>query len=250
MMIIAEYERMALPYTLLAMVASTVTLGVFQAFPGLDLATAKLFCHAYAVGDLAAQGRYCPGFPAQVDLRVMAIRKILFFLPPLVVAFLALDMIYRWAITPPWLCRGFRLEALAIIAYLVVPIGVVNGIFKEYSGRPRPYETHLFGGDLNFASVADFSGACTGNCSFISGEAAAAGWLLGVAVILQARRPVLSRILIAAAAVTPVLRVAMGGHYLSDALLGWLAGAVSLPLMMLCAAPLKGALMQVIKSRT
>lgn len=245
-----ELEKSALSYTLLALVAATVTFGIFQAFPDLDLAAAKLFCHASSAGDPGAQGRSCEGFPVQDDGRAKVIRKALFYLPPIAAAILAFDIIYRRAVTPPWLCRGFRLEALAILAYLAVPIGVVNGIFKQYSGRPRPYETLQFGGDLNFVSVADFTGACTGNCSFVSGEAAAAGWLLGVALIVWRRRPLLGRALIAASVITPALRVAMGGHYLSDALLGWLAGALSLPLMILAVSAFRGALQQVIKSRT
>lgn len=245
-----DYERHALSFTVLALVAATVILGLFQAFPGIDLAAAKLFCHAYAAGDLTADGRYCPGFPAQTGAAVGVIRKTLFYLPPLAAAFLALDIVRRWATTPPWLCRGFRLEALAILAYLAGPIGVVNGLLKAYSGRPRPYETTLFGGDLHFVSVADFTGACTGNCSFVSGEAAAAGWLFGVALLVKERHPLLGRGLIVASVVTPFIRLAMGGHYLSDVLLGWLAGAMSLPLMILGAGALRSALQQVIKSRT
>ncbi|WP_137153988.1 phosphatase PAP2 family protein [Rhizobium sp. FKL33] len=245
-----DHERNALSYTLLALVAAVVTLGVFHAFPGLDLAAAKLFCHAYAPGDAMFAGRYCPGFPAQDDWRLRAVRKVLFYLPPMAATLFAVDMLYRRAVTPPWLCRGYRLEAMALLAYLAVPICLVNGVFKEYSGRPRPYDTTLFGGDLNFVSVADFTGACTRNCSFVSGEAAAAGWLLGVALILPSRYSLLRLALIVASIVTPVLRVAMGGHYLSDALLGWLAGAISLPLMMVASSALKRPRMQVIKSRT
>jgi membrane-associated phospholipid phosphatase len=250
MMTAEDFDKHALSFTLLAVVAATVTLGVFQAFPGIDLATAKLFCHAYAAGDLTAMGRYCPGFPAQTNPAIGVIRKILFYLPPLVAACLALDIARRWATTPPWLCRGYRLEALAALAYLVGPIGLVNGVFKQYSGRPRPYETHLFGGDLHFVSVADFSGACISNCSFVSGEAAAGGWLFGVALLLRMRHPRLGRLLMAASVITPFIRLAMGGHYLSDVVLGWLAGAISLPLLILTANGLRGALQQVIKSRT
>jgi membrane-associated phospholipid phosphatase len=245
-----DYDKNALSLTLLAFVAATVTMGVFQAFPGIDLATTKLFCHAFAAGDLTARGRYCPGFPAQNNVAVGAVRKILFYMPPLAAVLLALDSAYRWTTTKPSICRTCRLEALAVLAYLAGPIGIVNGWFKQYSGRPRPYETHLFGGDMHFVSVADFSGACTSNCSFISGEAAAAGWLLGVAIILRGRYRRLGNVLIAASVITPFIRLAMGGHFLSDVLLGWLAGAVSLPLLILITSCLRGALQQVIKSRT
>ena len=73
---------------------------------------------------------------------------------------------------------GMRGVILAVAAYLVSTILLVNGLLKAYSGRPRPVDATLFGGDLGFVPAGDFSGACMANCSFVSGEAAAAGWLL------------------------------------------------------------------------
>jgi hypothetical protein len=101
---------------------------------------------------------------------------------------------------------------------------------KAYSGRPRPVDVTLFGGDMGFAAVGDFSGACISNCSFVSGEAAAAGWLLCLIPLLRGPfRHILAALLIDISVAAPFLRVVMGSHFLSDAILGWLIGAMSLP---------------------
>jgi lipid A 4'-phosphatase len=162
------------------------------------------------------------------------VRKILFYLPPAAVAALALDILYRHLTTAFGQCRGFRSELIAISAYLLGPIAVVNWILKEYSGRPRPVQTFLFGGAMDFHAAGDFGGACMSNCSFVSGEAAAAGWLLClIPLVRRFDRPALVWLLVGASAITPFLRLAMGGHYLSDVILGWLAGAISYPVIVL-----------------
>jgi hypothetical protein len=54
---------------------------------------------------------------------------------------------------------------------------MTNLILKSHSGRPRPRQTDLFGGSLEFMPAGSFNGACERNCSFVSGEASGAGWL-------------------------------------------------------------------------
>jgi lipid A 4'-phosphatase len=68
------------------------------------------------------------------------------------------------------------------------------------------------------------------NCSFVSGEAAAAGWLLCLIPLLRGRfRHIVAALIIDVSLAAPFLRVVMGSHFLSDAILGWLIGAMSLP---------------------
>ena len=69
----------------------------------------------------------------------------------------------------------------------VDPQILVNLLLKSYSGRPRPHQTDLFGGDLPFMPAGSFSGQCENNCSFISGEAAGAGWLICLIPLLPPR---------------------------------------------------------------
>ncbi len=66
------------------------------------------------------------------------------------------------------------------------------------------------------------SDACTSNCSFVSGEASSAVWLLATVVLLPARWRVLAvKILVGVAIVLSLNRIAAGGHFLSDVLLAW-----------------------------
>nr|WP_272210984.1 phosphatase PAP2 family protein [Marinicella sp. W31]MDC2876893.1 phosphatase PAP2 family protein [Marinicella sp. W31] len=115
-----------------------------------------------------------------------------------------------------------------LVSLILGPGILVNSILKEVSHRPRPRNTDLFGGDLGFVPAGDFSGACGANCSFVSGEAAGAGWLFCYAVFLVPDRFKLlfSPPLIALAIISPVMRVAYGGHYLSDVILAWLGSLI------------------------
>jgi lipid A 4'-phosphatase len=100
----------------------------------------------------------------------------------------------------------------------------VNGLFKSYWGRPRPVATDLFGGDHPFVTAGQLSEACAKNCSFISGEAASIFWLVCLIPLLPARyRRSGTAVIIAIAVFTAALRIAFGGHYLSDVVLGGLS---------------------------
>jgi membrane-associated phospholipid phosphatase len=99
---------------------------------------------------------------------------------------------------------------------------VVNGILKEFWGRARPREILDFGGDLSFSPVWQPAGQCDGNCSFVSGEAASAFWLVClVLVVPKAWRGVTALATLALALAVGWARMAAGGHFLSDVLLAW-----------------------------
>jgi lipid A 4'-phosphatase len=99
---------------------------------------------------------------------------------------------------------------------------VVNFIFKEHWGRPRPATVELFGGEAPFVTVWRMSDYCLSNCSFVSGEASAAIWLVAFALVVPAgwRRAAVV-ILTALAIMLSLNRVAFGRHFLSDILLAW-----------------------------
>lgn len=106
--------------------------------------------------------------------------------------------------------------------YVIGPLLLVNGILKEFSGRVRPREIAEFGGDKNFNRAFDFSGQCESNCSFVSGEGAAAT-ALGISVILisglcrNRMARIALRVFAVAIALTGVmLRILFGAHFLSD----------------------------------
>ncbi len=116
----------------------------------------------------------------------------------------------------------FLIASLTIGAGLIVNLGL-----KDHSHRPRPVHVQEFGGDEAFRPWYRFDGACVKNCSFASGEAASGFWMIAPALLAP---PPWRAAAIAGAVVygvaTSALRVAFGGHFLSDVLIGGLVSAL------------------------
>jgi len=201
---------------------------VFQRFPSVDVSFSAMFCTGEGL-----HGALCDTFPAR-EHWLTGIFRPLFYWAPIVALVVMVCNVARHCARHGWSGDDrMRGEILAIAAYLIGPILIVNGWLKAHSGRPRPIDVSFFGGDMGFAAVGDFTGACLANCSFVSGEAASAGWLLCLLpLLLRGRfRYLIAALMIDVAIATPLLRVAMGAHFLSDVLLGWLIGAASMPLL-------------------
>lgn len=114
-------------------------------------------------------------------------------------------------------------DMVFLLSSLVLGPGlVVNVLFKELWGRPRPETVDLFGGESPFVGIWQLSDHCLSNCSFVSGEAAGAIWLVAVAIVLPRRwrKPAVVVALVLAALLS-LNRVAFGRHFLSDVLLAW-----------------------------
>ena len=106
----------------------------------------------------------------------------------------------------------FLTLSLAIGPGLLVHAGL-----KEISHRPRPYSVTAFGGRDAFRPYTKFDGACPHNCSFASGETAAATWLIAPASLVPPPWGGLALAgALAFAAATGLLRMAFGAHFLSD----------------------------------
>ena len=125
-----------------------------------------------------------------------------------------------------WWRRGLMLSLLMILGNGVV----VNAILKENWGRPRPVDIQTFGGVGTFEPALHPSIQCDSNCSFVSGHAATGFSLLALGLIgapATRRRWLLWGL--AAGLTTGALRIAQGGHFLSDVLFSglviWLCGA-------------------------
>jgi membrane-associated phospholipid phosphatase len=103
---------------------------------------------------------------------------------------------------------------------------IVNEGFKAHMHRPRPVHVRDFGGAASFRPFYRADGDCAKNCSFASGETAAAFWMLAPAALAPPpwRAGAVGMALLFGTA-TGMLRVAAGGHFLSDVLFsGWLMG--------------------------
>jgi membrane-associated PAP2 superfamily phosphatase len=187
-----------------------VTSLFFAVFPGFDVWFSSLF--------------YLPGggFPAATLPVSLLLRQLAGDVVGLVVIALVFVVLLKLAL--PW--RRSLVEPRAVIFILgtliVGPGIVVNWIFKNHWGRPRPVSVDIFSGSHPFVPAWHMSDACTANCSFVSGEASSAIWLLVLAVLLPpAWRPVAVRILLVLAVILSLNRIAGGGHFLSDVLLAW-----------------------------
>lgn len=203
-------------------------LALFHAFPQLDVMIAGAFFSQSAclAGDLP--GRICGAFSLSSDYALQALRRALFYMPIFFAVVLIVALIRNLEHHGATYCAERTRKCwIALVALIAGPYLLVNLILKTVSGRPRPYETDMFGGEKLFAAAGSLDGTCSNNCSFISGEAAGAGWVACLIVLVPARyRPLVAPPLIAFTLVSPALRISFGGHYLSDALLGFLSSAV------------------------
>lgn len=124
--------------------------------------------------------------------------------------------------------RSWRTPCLLVLFVAALGPGLlVNGVFKNLMGRPRPYETTFFGGTQRFLRPFE-PGHPFGGGSFMSGHASMA--FLFVVGFFALRGPWRWAFLlggIALGLVVGMSRVARGDHFPSDVLL---AGALDFAL--------------------
>lgn len=192
--------------TLVALGVLIVLTGlIFAVYPDLDLWASGLF-----VDD---QGQ----FALRADRDLVGLREVGMLLPRYVLgAFLAgllVPLVFP-AVRP---FTDARRIVAVILVFLLGPGLVTNVILKEFWDRPRPVQVTEFGGPWAFKPWYDPSGECHRNCSFVSGEGAAATALVAAAAALPP--PLQSPAMIGAsifAIGVSALRLAFGGHFLSD----------------------------------
>lgn len=112
-------------------------------------------------------------------------------------------------------------KVVFLLSTLVLgPLLLVNVILKGMWGRPRPVQVDAFGGEAPYVEVWRITEWCDANCSFVSGEASSAMWLVAVALVLprSVRAPVTAAAVVYAVFLS-LNRIAFGGHFLSDVVL-------------------------------
>ena len=193
-------------FLILSLIGAFVFFALFALWPQLDLDVAALF---YRSGHFVGRTPAGDGF-----------RRFFYDAPYVLLAAALIAALARFF---GWTGRGPDGRAVVfLVATLALGPGLlVNGVLKEISHRPRPEQTLAFGGPWVFQPYSSFGGQCGHNCSFVSGEAATAAWTLAPALLA----PPPARAAAVAAAVaftlaTSLLRMAFGGHYLSDVLFG------------------------------
>lgn len=130
----------------------------------------------------------------------------------------------------------YRKYAAFILLTMVLGPGLlVNGVFKDHWGRPRPRDCSQFNGKWEFREVWQPGIPGKGH-SFPSGHVATAFHLIVIYYVLRRHRKTLSYVFLGGAFVygglMGVARIAQGGHFLSDA--AWAAGITILSAQLLC----------------
>lgn len=188
---------------------TALTLAVFAVWPQIDLLASH---HFYDGGGFIGRGsleRFGRDFFRVTPFVVLALYAGLWLAKRRGVRF-------RWA--PSGRAVIFLIVTMAIGPGLVVNLGL-----KDHWHRPRPTQVQDFKGPDPFRPWYETDGACKRNCSFVSGEASTGFWMVAPASLLPP--PWHGPAIIAAFAFgvgASLLRMAFGGHYLSDVLLGGL----------------------------
>lgn len=198
-------------------IAGFIMAFVLACVPNLDIAASRVF--------YAGDGHFVGKGPVGVFARDIARLTPFFLFGGL--ALLHVGRRFGW-IAARYAPDGRRLAFLAL-SLALGPGLLVDGVLKDHVHRPRPVEVREFGGRLDFQPYYQLAGPCPRNCSFPSGEAAAAFWLVAPASLAPLPlRPLLTAAALLFGAATGFLRVSFGGHFLSDVICG---GLITLGLM-------------------
>jgi membrane-associated phospholipid phosphatase len=197
-------------------------LSMFHALPSIDIAVSEFFFSGTACETSLAPVP-CGHFSLSTDGQIKALRWGLYALPYMGAA-IVVSALVLGAVSRRWRERlPIRRLWLSLISLGIGTGLITNVLLKGHWGRPRPIQTDLFGGTMAFMPAGSFAGACERNCSFISGEASGAGWLICLLILLPPRyRAWIAPPVIVASVATAFLRVAVGAHFTSDVILGWL----------------------------
>jgi membrane-associated PAP2 superfamily phosphatase len=104
-----------------------------------------------------------------------------------------------------------------LVTLALAPGLMANVLLKDHWGRPRPIDVQNFAGTDRFVAWWDPRGECPQNCSFVSGESSGAFWAFAPASLAPAPlRPLAYAAAIAFGTAVGTLRMAYGGHFLTD----------------------------------
>ncbi len=196
-----ELRRLELSIWLVLTIFTTL---VFW-FSDLDLVAAARFYHPDNVGDVWPEQHwwlwqllYDYAFPFTVGLGGAAL---LVFL---------LSHVHDHS-------RRFRRQALYIL--LVIAIGpglVVNLVFKDHWGRPRPVHVERFGGPYQY--VPPLKMADTADKSFVCGHCSVSYAFFALYFLSQNHKLIYFLLTLGLAGTMGFTRMTSGGHFLSDIL--------------------------------
>lgn len=139
-------------------------------------------------------------------------------IPAALVVFAAMGA-WAWSWKKAGLRPWRRVLIFVVLAGVVGPGIVTNGLLKEYWGRPRPREIVEFGGRSTFEPVLSYDASSEG-LSFPSGHASMAFYFLAGYFLLRRHRPGLAQAVVfgglALGGLMGIARMVQGAHFFSD----------------------------------
>lgn len=130
---------------------------------------------------------------------------------------LAMLIILLLSLKFEWFKMKRKITAFALVTLLIGPGIIVHTVFKDQWDRARPRHLVEFGGDKQFTPAWVISDQCERNCSFVSGHAAMGFYFMILGWLLRSRN--WFYIGLAIGALSGIIRVVQGGHFLSDSIL-------------------------------
>ncbi len=181
---------------------------IFYFYPQWDLRASDYFYH-HGVGFIWFHSGWA-----------MTIRYLLYGLVYIICGLAILIVLVR-LVKPKWHKLPLKAAILVIFTFALGPGLLVNAILKNHWGRPRPYQVQQFGGHAHYQKPWVISDQCATNCSFVCGDASAAFAFWALLPLFRRRY---SRIIygvgvLAFGLFIGLIRMAQGGHFLSDVLL-------------------------------
>jgi lipid A 4'-phosphatase len=188
---------------------------LFSTFPGLDLEVSRAF---YAHGGFVGQSLVC----------VKVLRGCFIALFWACAVLTVSGLLATWRRRGVWMRLAFPQWAFLAVCLGVGPGLIANVALKDHWGRARPREIVEFGGDKAFTPALVPTAECQLNCSFVAGEPAA------IFVPFYAAAFVMPEWAVALVALGTLgglaagfVRIAQGGHFLSDVLFAGLLMATT-----------------------
>ena len=132
-------------------------------------------------------------------------------------SFTAVLGVYLWSkLVRTTICEvdGKRVAYLLLVGIVGAGL-IVNVAFKNNVGRARPRDVAEFGGTRQFTPPFVVTNQCRTNCSFSSGDAAAAFFAIALATALSRRRRYMA-VAVGFGVVVSFARISAGAHFFSD----------------------------------
>jgi len=185
---------------------------VFLIWPQLDIWVSTYFYHADGY------------FPANQNAFVMLIYEGIPWLGRITFLFAMLITLIA-IVRPSKISRRHWRRASAFSLVVILGIGfLVHAVLKDAMGRPRPRDVQVFAGPTHFVPVFTASNFCSTNCSFVSGHAALGFSLISLGMLgVRKRRHFWFVVGATTGTFVGLVRIAQGGHFLSDVVFAFIA---------------------------